>query len=85
MELMGELLLYAGTDKVIWGTDSGGATKEIINAFKEIQIDEDLRKGYGYPEFADEMKAKMFALNMARLLGIEATKRVGKTAGAAKA
>lgn len=77
-ELLGELMLTATSNKIIWGTDVGYVSKSIYDAFKELQFDEDLQKGYGYPAITEEDKAKILGLNMAKLLGIEPTKRAKK-------
>lgn len=74
-ELLGELVLTAGSKKIIWGTDTTFVTKPVIDAFKEFQFDEDLQKGYGYPALTEDDKANIFVLNMAGLLGIEPTKQ----------
>jgi predicted TIM-barrel fold metal-dependent hydrolase len=83
-ELIGEAMLIAGEDKLIWSND-GCALPDVVEGFAKFEMPEDMQKGYGYPALTKESKAKMFGLNMARLLGIEATKRVGKTALSAKA
>ncbi len=83
-DLIGEALLIAGEDKLIWSND-GCALPDAVEGFANFEMPEDLQKGYGYPALTQESKAKMFGLNMARLLGIEATKRVGKTALSARA
>lgn len=36
---------------------------------------EDMRQGHGYPALTDEDRAKIFGLNLAGLLGVDASKR----------
>lgn len=83
-ELIGEALLIAGEDKLIWSND-GCAIPDVVEGFAKFQIPEDMQQGYGYPAITEQGRAKMFGLNMAKLLGIEAKKRVGTTKLAAKA
>lgn len=75
-ELLGEAILWATVDKIVWGCDGITELKEPVEAFKEFQFPEDMQKGYGYPSLTEEDKAKIFGLNFARLVGIEPKKRV---------
>lgn len=43
----------------------------------DVQIPEDLRDGYGYPEITDDDRRMIFGGNLARLIGIEPTRRIG--------
>lgn len=74
-ELLGEALLWAGPDKVIWSQDGITDLKDSIDAFRSFQFADDLRAGYGYPLLTEEDKAKIFGLNFARLVGMEPRKR----------
>lgn len=73
-ELLGEAVLWAGVDKVVWSQDGVSDLKPAIDAFREFQFPEDMQKGYGYPHLTKEDKAKIFGLNFASLLGIEPKK-----------
>ena len=42
---------------------------------REFLFPEDTRQGYGYPELTDEIRGKIFGGNLARLLGVDATRR----------
>jgi len=66
--------MYAGADKVIWSNDSI-AHPPIVEGFRQFQFSEDLQQGYGFKPLTEEDRAKIFGLNMARLLGIEPVKR----------
>lgn len=66
--------MYAGVDKVLWSNDSI-AQKIVVDGFRHFQFPEDLQQGYGFKPLTEEHKAKIFGLNMARLLGIEPIKK----------
>lgn len=74
-KLLGDAIMYAGIDKVIWSND-GIASRMGVDDFRNFQFSEDLQDGYGYTALTDEDKAKMFGLNFAKLIGIEPRKRV---------
>jgi hypothetical protein len=69
---MGILFKYLGADRIVWGTDSTfyGSPQWQIEAFWRLQIPEELRRRYGYPEITPEMKRKVLGLNSARLYGM---------------
>jgi predicted TIM-barrel fold metal-dependent hydrolase len=71
--LLGEAILWAGVDKIIWGSD-GTVDPPAVNCFRSFQFDEDLQKGWGYKALTEEDKAKIYGLNLARLLRIEPKK-----------
>jgi hypothetical protein len=70
--LMGILFKYLGADRIVWGTDSTfyGSPQWQIEAFWRLQIPEEFRARYGYPEITPEMKRKVLGLNSARLYGL---------------
>ncbi|GLT02650.1 hypothetical protein GCM10007897_40690 [Sphingobium jiangsuense] len=69
---IGKLLKYVGEDNVVWGTDSlfFGSPQDQILAFQTFHISEEYQERYGYPAITDEIRAKVFGLNSARLYGI---------------
>jgi predicted TIM-barrel fold metal-dependent hydrolase len=69
---LGRLLNAFGEDNVVWGTDSIflGTPQWQINAMKAFQMPMRLREEFGYPEITNEIKAKIFGLNSARLYGV---------------
>lgn len=76
--IIGEALRWVGPDRIIWGTDCAGFGLQIRSAvlgLREFQIPLDMQEGYGYPEITEEDRHKMFGGNLARLLGIDPTKR----------
>jgi uncharacterized protein len=76
--ILGEALRFVGPDRILWGTDSAGIAAQVrwaVEGMREFQFPEDMRQGYGYPEITDEIRRKIFGGNLARLLGIDATRR----------
>jgi len=76
--LLGEAMRFVGPDRITWGTDYAGfgiQVKGAVEGLRDFQIPEDMQEGYGYPAITEEDKAKMFGGNLARLLGIDITKR----------
>jgi hypothetical protein len=67
------VLKPVGEDRVVWGTDSiwFGTPQDQIQALRTFQISEELQERHGYPALTDEIKAKIFGINSARLYGIE--------------
>lgn len=78
-KIIGEALRFVGPDKIIWGTDYAGFSAQIggaVQGFRDYQIPDDLREGYGYPEITDEDRRKIFGENLAGLIGIEPKRRI---------
>jgi predicted TIM-barrel fold metal-dependent hydrolase len=73
-KLLGEAIMFAGIDKIIWSND-GIAQKTSVDNFRNFQFSEGLQADYGYKALTTEDKAKMFGLNFAKLIGIEPKKR----------
>jgi hypothetical protein len=70
---VGKLLKYLGPDNIVWGTDSilTGSPAGQIAAFKTFTITQEYQDKYGYPAITNEMKAKIFGLNAAKLYRID--------------
>ena len=70
--ILGQLLKYVGQDRVVWGSDSiwYGSPQWQIEALWRLQIPEEMRKRWGYPELTETAKRKMLGLNSARLYGL---------------
>ena len=73
--LLGTLLRDLGPDYVMWGTDSAlwGNPQWQIDAFRKFQIPDQLVEGHGYPKLTDEIKAKVFGQNAARIWNLKST------------
>ena len=75
---LGKLLAQVGVDKLIYGSEAGlaGPPAPYLKAFMELEIPEDLRVGYGFPQITIEDKRKILGLNFARVMGIDLAERV---------
>ncbi len=73
--VLGTLLRDLGPDYVMWGTDSAlwGNPQWQIDAFRKFRIPDQLVEGHGYPQLTDEIKAKVFGLNAARIWNLNST------------
>ena len=68
--ILAEAIIWAGIDKIIWGTDLGANALD-VGFLNNIQISEDLQQDFGYKPLSDEDRAKWAGLNLARLLKVE--------------
>ncbi|MEQ1801707.1 MAG: amidohydrolase family protein [Gammaproteobacteria bacterium] len=70
--LLGQVMAAAGSDHVIWGTDSiwWGSPQWQIEAFRRFQIPENLQSKFGYKPISDKDRARIFGLNSAKLFDI---------------
>jgi predicted TIM-barrel fold metal-dependent hydrolase len=77
-EIVGEAIQFAGEDRIVWGSDffgAGGLIRMAVQGAAEMQIPDDLQKGYGYKPITEEVRRKIFGENLARLLKIDTRKR----------
>lgn len=77
-KILGEALRWVGSDKIIWGTDYAGFGAQVraaVVGMQSFQIPEDMQRDYGYPAITNADRANIFGGNLARLLGIDASKR----------
>ncbi len=72
-ETMGRLLRDVGAHKLLWGSEAPvlGCPQPILKEFMALQIPDDLRCNYGYPQITREDKAMILGKNMARLTGVD--------------
>jgi predicted TIM-barrel fold metal-dependent hydrolase len=78
--MMGQLIKGMGVDHVCWGTDAiwTGAPQWQIEAFRRLEIPEDIRKKYGYVELGPAdgaLKNAVFGDNNARLYNYSRERR----------
>ena len=68
---------FVGPDRIIWGVDYALSwqLKAAVLGMREFQIPEDMQRDYGYPPITDEDRRKIFGGNLAKLLGIDTSKR----------
>ncbi len=71
--MLGLMLDAFGEDHVLWGTDSiwWGSPQWQIEAFRRLQMPEDLQKRFGFKPLTDRVKEKVFGLNSAKVYGID--------------
>jgi uncharacterized protein len=72
--MLGLMIDAFGEDHVLWGTDSiwWGSPQWQIEAFRRLQMPDDLQKRFKFKPLTDEVKTKIFGLNSARVYGIDA-------------
>jgi uncharacterized protein len=72
-EMFGHLLHEVGSEKLIWGSEGvlvGNPTR-FLDAFAKMEIPQDLREGYGYPQITDRDKANILGGTLAKVFGID--------------
>ena len=72
-EQLGQLLQQVGSEKLFYGSESPltGSPAPYLRAFLDLEIPEDLRRGYGYPQITREDQENILGLSFARLMGID--------------
>ena len=72
-EQMGRLLMEVGSDKLLWGSEAAlaGGPAPYLKGFMDLEIPEDLRRWYGYPQITREDKEKILGKNFARIMGVD--------------
>ncbi|HEX8198181.1 MAG TPA: amidohydrolase family protein [Pyrinomonadaceae bacterium] len=72
--MLGLMIQAFGEDHVLWGTDSiwWGSPQWQIEAFRRLQMPEDLQKRFGFKPLMDKVKENILGLNSARVYGIDA-------------
>jgi predicted TIM-barrel fold metal-dependent hydrolase len=75
--LVGSLLRDLGPNRIVWGTDSiwWGSPQWQIDAFKTLEIPEDLQIQYGYPPLTQRVKRHILGLNAARLYRVRPSEK----------
>jgi len=71
--LLAEAIMYAGIDRIIWGTDQGANVGE-VELLKRFQISKEVQRDYGYSPISEDDRAKWAGLNLARILKITPAK-----------
>jgi len=72
-ERLGRLLMEVGVHKLLWGSEAAlaGGPAPYLRAFMDLEIPEDLRRGYGYPQITRDDKERILGLNFAELMGVD--------------
>jgi len=68
-EMMAEAIIWAGMDKIVWGTDFGANAFD-VGFLKTLQISPEMQREYGYPSIGEQDRAKWAGLNLAKILKI---------------
>jgi predicted TIM-barrel fold metal-dependent hydrolase len=80
--ILGELTVYAGHERILWGTGAMAFHPQpLLEAFERFQMPEDLVEGHGYLEFTDAVKADILGGNFARLHGLDLDSLTAAVAG----
>jgi predicted TIM-barrel fold metal-dependent hydrolase len=76
--ILGIMIDAFGDDHVLWGTDSiwWGSPQWQIEAFRRLQMPEDLMERFGFAPLTDEVKRKIFGLNAARIYRVDPEERL---------
>lgn len=79
---IGTALQWVEPHKIVMGLDLPFVdTKRVVDWVRNLQMPDELREKYGYPEITPEIRAGILGRNLATLTGIEPTKRVPPHAG----
>jgi predicted TIM-barrel fold metal-dependent hydrolase len=76
MHVLGQMMAVAGSDHILWGTDSiwNGSPQNQIDRFRRLKMDPALMEKHKYPELTAAVKDQILGLNAAKLFGIDPTK-----------
>ncbi len=76
--VIGMIIDAFGADHVLWGTDPiwWGSPQWQIEAFRRLEMPEDLQKRFGYRPMTAEVKRGIFGLNAARIYGIDPKEKI---------
>jgi predicted TIM-barrel fold metal-dependent hydrolase len=80
---LGRLLMEVGVEKLMWGSEAAllGSPAPYLRAFMDLEIPEDLRSGFGYPQITREDKEAILGGNFAQMMGVDvAAKRAALAA-----
>jgi uncharacterized protein len=70
---VGKMLKYVGIDRLVWGSECVwyGCPQNQIEAMKAFRISDEFQEKYGYPEFTDAIKRRVFGLTGAQLYRVD--------------
>jgi hypothetical protein len=71
--VVGMIIDAFGPDHVLWGTDSiwWGSPQWQIEAFRRLEMPDQLMKRFGWKPLTDDVKRSIFGLNAARVYGVD--------------
>jgi hypothetical protein len=72
-ERMGRMLTEVGVHKLLWGSEAAlaGGPAPHLRAFVDMEIPEDLRRDYGFPQITRDDKDRILGRNFAQLMGVD--------------
>ena len=74
---IGTALQWMASDKIVLGFDLPfDDLGRVVDYIRHFSMPEELQEKWGYPQLTDEDKAKILGLNLAKLTGIESTRRL---------
>ncbi len=74
---IGTALQWMPSEKIVLGLDLPfDDTKRVVDYIRNFDMPEELQKNWGYQQLSTDDKANILGLNLARLTGVEPTKRV---------
>ena len=74
---IGTALQWMPADKIVLGFDLPfDDLNRILDYIRDLDMPDELQEKWGYPQVTEDDKAKILGLNLAKLTGIEPTKRV---------
>jgi predicted TIM-barrel fold metal-dependent hydrolase len=81
--MLGLMIDAFGEDRVLWGTDSiwWGSPQWQIEAFRRLQMPDDLMKRFKFKPLTDSVKAKILGLNSARVYGVDVKAKMNAIPG----
>jgi len=70
---LGKALKFMGEDRVVWGSECVwfGSPQNQIEAMKAFKISTEFQDMYGYPDYTDTIKRKVFGLTGAKLYRVD--------------
>jgi predicted TIM-barrel fold metal-dependent hydrolase len=79
---LGQLLQMVGSEKLCYASDAAlsGGPAPYLHAFMELEIPDDLRDGYGYPQITHRDRQNILGLTFARLMGIDVEQKARELA-----
>lgn len=81
-EILGTLLAADGAERIMWATGATGAHPQpMLDAFRTLEMPQDLIDGYGFPELTPEIKRAILGENAARIIGLDIEQMKQDSAG----
>ena len=79
---LGQLLQMVGSEKLCYASDAAlsGGPAPYLRAFMELEVPDDLRDGYGYPQITRRDRENILGLTFARLMKIDVAEKVRASA-----